>query len=418
MRISSRRRVPAELQLMASVAARLPAWARQMAAGIWCDSKAGAFYVIEVRPEFDRLELTEHLAAVLRLLLLELGGGYNGVTIGETSWLDPDWGEDAWEPIEPEPLPASDDNEDWARWIQGRPIAYRGDRKAWNGAACGLDRPPDQQGRCPSAGQIEERKDNDSRQPRGPDQGLAADRSAGRWLQRRDTMGRGGRGVRGWIDQRQDRQPSGRWRAPRLRRPSGRAVCAIARHAALPLRWSRRRPQSRGPAMQADKEHERGMQAIHDAGDRFGVVDHYRGRLSDGAMLVIWSCRLERAGHVVTIGTCRPDMAGTNWDHPPISVRASELPALVALVAGAMAKLGEEREVADLGADGDPGAGAIRDRDGRHWLALVRHDGEGGEDAVAVLAADAPTLHRAFVAAADAVAGATAMGQARGQLAN
>ena len=80
-----------------------------------------------------------------------------------------------------------------------------------------------------------------------------------------------------------------------------------------------------------------------------------------------------------------------------------------------MLTLDEERKAAvvDLGSEGDLEVGVIRDRHGRRWLALTRNT---GEEACAVVAKDAPMLHRALVAAADAVAGVTAMG--RGELAN
>ena len=82
-----------ELVLMTSVVLALPAATRSAVKSLWCDSKANSVFSVEMQPGYDEARVTRPLAAQISELLRKQIGGHNGVFVGQTAAVDPDWDE-------------------------------------------------------------------------------------------------------------------------------------------------------------------------------------------------------------------------------------------------------------------------------------------------------------------------------------
>lgn len=91
VKITSRYQKQHELELMARVVSALPTPQLTGLASLWCDSKATASYIAEMKPGFDREELTFPLVAELSRQFRRLDGGHNDINVGETVTADPVW---------------------------------------------------------------------------------------------------------------------------------------------------------------------------------------------------------------------------------------------------------------------------------------------------------------------------------------
>jgi hypothetical protein len=91
--ISSRYDKIAEVRLMEEVFLRLSTPRRWLIDTFWCDSKANSCYSVTTREGADYPELTMPLGREIHEQLMALSSGHNGIFVGETTIVDPDWGE-------------------------------------------------------------------------------------------------------------------------------------------------------------------------------------------------------------------------------------------------------------------------------------------------------------------------------------
>ena len=91
--ISSRYEHIAEVQLMAEALARLEPLQRKSMETFFCDSKANSTYSVTMRQGHDFPDLTSAFGRALHEQIMLLHGGHNGIYVGATAVVDPDWNE-------------------------------------------------------------------------------------------------------------------------------------------------------------------------------------------------------------------------------------------------------------------------------------------------------------------------------------
>ncbi len=91
--ISSRYGHTAEIQLMAEALIRLEPRQRKSIVTFFCDSKATNNYIVTMHKGHDFPDLTAALGRSLHEQIMLLNGGHNGIHVGETAVIDPDWNE-------------------------------------------------------------------------------------------------------------------------------------------------------------------------------------------------------------------------------------------------------------------------------------------------------------------------------------
>jgi hypothetical protein len=91
--ISSRCSKIAEVTLMEQVFQRLSVPRRWLIDTFWCDSKAGSCYSVWMRKGFDDPGTTAALGREIHKHLMTLSSGHNGIFVGDTTEIGPDWGE-------------------------------------------------------------------------------------------------------------------------------------------------------------------------------------------------------------------------------------------------------------------------------------------------------------------------------------
>lgn len=93
VQIESRWALMAELDTMRRIIDAMPELMARRLETIWCDSKAGACYMVTVRPGF----WVSDLRWAIRDAVMETGGGHNGIILeadgGKGCHIDPNWSE-------------------------------------------------------------------------------------------------------------------------------------------------------------------------------------------------------------------------------------------------------------------------------------------------------------------------------------
>ncbi|HEX4111894.1 MAG TPA: hypothetical protein VH020_05105 [Stellaceae bacterium] len=87
--LDSRWGVLREFEILRRFVDALPELVRRRISLVWCDSKAGSAFVIEIRPNRHAPELPDAIAAAM----LRVNGGYNGIELqGDMQdFLEPRW---------------------------------------------------------------------------------------------------------------------------------------------------------------------------------------------------------------------------------------------------------------------------------------------------------------------------------------
>jgi hypothetical protein len=94
VRVSSRYQKRVEIECMTHAIAAMPEGMPEAIAGFWCDSKATHTYSVEMRPGFDRQEVTRPIAEWLGRWMRTKHGGHNGIFVGQHGeGADPEWDE-------------------------------------------------------------------------------------------------------------------------------------------------------------------------------------------------------------------------------------------------------------------------------------------------------------------------------------
>jgi hypothetical protein len=91
-----------EIKIMAKVFCNIDGRYRRSTESFFCDSKAGSSYAVTMRKGQDYPDITAELGRQIHEQLMIVNGGHNGIWIGETAVVGPDWGEaDGIIPAEP-----------------------------------------------------------------------------------------------------------------------------------------------------------------------------------------------------------------------------------------------------------------------------------------------------------------------------
>jgi hypothetical protein len=94
VKISSRYQKQHEMVLMTRIVEMLPPWATEAMAELWCNSKHGHQFIVELKDGMDRPELTKRLGRLLDRLFLQINRGHNGIEVGEKYEVAAWWEED------------------------------------------------------------------------------------------------------------------------------------------------------------------------------------------------------------------------------------------------------------------------------------------------------------------------------------
>lgn len=92
--ISSRYGKHHELDEMADMVAALPPRLRRAIDHIWCNSKQGAQYNVAMRDGKDVEAITAQIGAFMEEAAFRRSGGHNGIWIGGTTVIGPEWVDD------------------------------------------------------------------------------------------------------------------------------------------------------------------------------------------------------------------------------------------------------------------------------------------------------------------------------------
>lgn len=94
VRLESRFSVLAELDTMREFIDALPELMARRLASVWCDSRAGATYMIDVREGY----WVSEIEWAIREAIMKVSSGHNGISIYEgkisRADVDPDWGDE------------------------------------------------------------------------------------------------------------------------------------------------------------------------------------------------------------------------------------------------------------------------------------------------------------------------------------
>lgn len=89
--LKSRYKKRNEFFMLAALAFALDDDMREAIVSILCDSKVGSHYVVTMIDGLDQSEITQPIAQRLHDALWQAEGGHNGIYVGQTGSIDPDW---------------------------------------------------------------------------------------------------------------------------------------------------------------------------------------------------------------------------------------------------------------------------------------------------------------------------------------
>ena len=89
--IASRYGKQAELAEMAEMVAALPADLRHSVIRLWCNSKVGHSFTVDVDERHDVMRITQQIGTWLEQIACRVAGGHNGIWVGTKTRLDARW---------------------------------------------------------------------------------------------------------------------------------------------------------------------------------------------------------------------------------------------------------------------------------------------------------------------------------------